>query len=502
MAAGFAVISLVGAAPAWAAPAPVSWLTYGFTAQRTGYNSSEATIGPGNAANLHLLWNLDLGGIMLAQPVEAAGVSVAGVPTNVVYEGTEHGDFYAIRTTDGHQIWHDNLGSVQTTCHDLPDGIYGIGGAAAIALTAPGVGVVYVAGGDGSVHALDLATGTELPGWPVSGVYTPAQEHVWSAVNLFGGKLYVTVASHCDRAPYFGDVVEIDTLTRAIVGRFYPAGPPSGGISGGGIWGYGGASVEPSNGHVFVATGNALATPENYGYSDAVVELSSSLAVLGSNKPSLTGRDVDFGTTPVLFKPAGCPVTLVAAKNKSGVLFIYSEGGLNSGYRQKLQIASVKDWRFNGLPAWDPVTNMLYISNSTDSSSGTYLHGMVALKAAANCSLSLAWQKTVGPGFTSVSSPTVANGVVYYGDGRGSQELAFNAATGAQLWSSGTTTGQLFAAPTVVNGMLLVAAGDNHLYAFAPPAKRSAARTARSRGNHPRRTIHRRHSRSRVSHRS
>jgi outer membrane protein assembly factor BamB len=467
-----AVTSLLGAVPAQAeaasAPAPVSWLTYGFGTQRTGYNPSETAVGPGNAASLHMLWTADLGGIMTAQPVEAAGVSVGGVPTNVVYEGTEHGDFYAIRATDGHQVWHKNLGSVQTTCYDLPDGIYGIGGAAAIAFAGPGTGVIYVAGGDGSVHALDLATGTEQPGWPVSGVYTPAQEHVWSAVTLFAGKLYVAVASHCDRAPYYGDAVEIDVAKRAIIHRFYPAGPPSRGISGGAIWGYGGAAVEPSNGHVFVATGNALTSPENYGYSEAVVELTPSLGVLGSNKPSLIGSDVDFGATPVLFKPAGCPATLVAAKNKSGVLFVYAEGGLNRGYRQRLQIASVKDWRFNGLPAWDPVTNMLYVGNSTDSSSGTYLHGMVALKAAANCSLSLAWQKTVGQGFTSVSSPAVANGVVYYGDGRGSQEFAFNAATGAQLWSSGSTTGQLFAAPMVANGTLFVAAGDNHLCAFGP----------------------------------
>ncbi len=444
--------------------APASWLTYGFDLQRSGYNPSETSIGPGNAAGIHKLWSMDLGAIMIAQPVEAAAVSVGGVRTNVVYEGTEHGDFYAIRASDGHQIWRKNLGSVQTTCYNMPDGVYGIGGAAAIALTGSGSGVIYVAGGDGAVHALDLATGSERPGWPVGGVFTPAQEHVWSAVNLFAGKLYVTVASHCDRPPYFGDAVEIDVNTRAITNRFYPAGPPSGGISGGGIWGYGGASVDPSNGHVFVATGNALTTPDNYGHSDAVVELSSSLAVLGSNSP-VVGTDVDFGATPVLFRPAGCPVTLVAAKNKKGALFVYAEGGLNTGPLQRLQVASANDWRFNGLPAWDPVTNMLYVSNSSDSSSGPYLHGMVALKAT-GCTLSLAWQKSVGPSFTSVSSPSVANGVVYYGDGRGAQEFAFDAATGTQLWSSGSTTGQLFAAPTVTNGKLFVAAGDNHLYAF------------------------------------
>lgn len=465
------VTSLAAAAAARAqsvsAPASVSWLTYGYNDVRTGYNRQESTIGPGNVAGLHQVWSVNLGAVMIAQPVEAAAVLVGGVPTDVVYEGTEHGDFYAIRATDGHVIWHTNLGSVLTTCYNIPDGIYGIGGAAAISFAAAGRGVIYVAGGDGSVHALDLATGSERAGWPVRGVFTPAQEHVWSAVNLYRGNLYVTVASHCDRAPYYGDTVAIDVATHAVISRFYPAGPPSGGISGGGIWGYGGAAIDTSTGHVFVATGNALTTPDNYLYSDGVVELSSSLAVLGSNSPPLTGTDADFGATPVLFRPAGCPVTLVAAKQKSGALFVYAEGSLNAGYRQKLQLASSNDWRFNGLPAWDPATNMLYVSNST-ASSGGYVRGMVALKAAPDCSLSRAWQTPVASSVTSVSSPTVANGVVYYGDGRGSQELAFNAVTGALLWSSAATTGQLFAAPTVVNGKLFAASWDGQLHAFGP----------------------------------
>ena len=175
------VIAVVGAAGALVAgpsrAASVSWRTYGFNAKRSGYNGSETTIGTGNVSGLHKRWSVDLGGVMIAQPVVAAAVSVAGVPTDVVYEGTEHGDFYAIRATDGHVIWHRNLGLVQTTCYNTPDGVWGIGGAAAIAFTGSGTGVVYVAGGDGSVHAIDLATGAERPGWPVAGVFTPAQEH-------------------------------------------------------------------------------------------------------------------------------------------------------------------------------------------------------------------------------------------------------------------------------------------------------------------------------------
>src|SRR2546430_4389906 len=103
------VTLIVGAALAVAAPvataAAVSWLTYGFDEQRTGYNPSETTIGTGNAASLHALWSVDLGDVMIAQPVQAAAVNVNGVATDVVYEGTEHGDFYAIRASNGHVLW-------------------------------------------------------------------------------------------------------------------------------------------------------------------------------------------------------------------------------------------------------------------------------------------------------------------------------------------------------------------------------------------------------------
>jgi len=92
---------------------------------------------------------------------------------------------------------------------------------------------------------------------------------------------------------------------------------------------------------------------------------------------------------------------------------------------------------------------------------------MVALEVDANCQLNLAWQVRIGPNFASVSPPTVAGGVVYYGDGPGKRLLAFNAVTGALLWSSGSTIqGAIFGAPMVVNGRVFVGAWDGKLYAF------------------------------------
>ena len=94
---------------------------------------------------------------------------------------------------------------------------------------------------------------------------------------------------------------------------------------------------------------------------------------------------------------------------------------------------------------------------------------MVALKVGSDCQLSLLWQTSVGPNRTSVSPPTIANGVVCSGDGEGLTEYAFNAATGKQLWSSGSLMGgDVYQAPTVVNGELIVGAWNGVLSAFGP----------------------------------
>lgn len=442
-----------------------SWLTFGFDLERTGYNPDEKILGPDNAAHLHLLWRRDLGGAMIAQPVEAAGVKVHGRPTDLIYEGTEHGQFFALRASDGKVVWHRELGAYDNgTCDFIPGGVYGISGAATISMTSPGKGVVYVAGGEGDAYALDLATGAVRPGWPVS-VYDPSRQTVYSGLALFHGHLYVTTASHCDKPPYYGAAVEISVASHKIVHRFYPAGRPAGGISGGGIWGPGGVSIDSKNGEVFTATGNALTTPQNYLYSEHVVELSSSLSVLSAVAPKLTGSDADFGSTPVLFRPTGCSETLTASENKDGAMFIYSEGNpLGKGHKQKLQIANVHDSEFVGSPAWDPQTNMLYVSSSSNSS--PYKHGLVALRAGARCNLKLAWQRAEGKNYSVTSPPSVANGVVYYGDGPGHTVFAFNARTGKLLWHSSAIHNKIYGAPMVVNGMVVVGSYDQHLDAF------------------------------------
>jgi len=374
--------------------------------------------------------------------------------------GAEHGDLYAIDAASGTMVWHRNLGSQQTRCGDMPDGVFGVSGSPFLDRAN---NRMFVVGGDGKMYALDLSTGDTLSGWPVAITLDPAHEHTYGAVNINNGIAYAEIASYCDFPPYHGKVVAVDTATHGQVATFLPAGPR---VNGGGIWGPGGVSIDPATGHVFAATGNALTDPENYRYCENVVELSSALRVLGSNYPGLTGGDVDFGATPILYQPPGC-TPMVAAKNKTGVLVTYERGNVSAGPTQRLQVANISDDQFNGIPAWSDTTHMLYIGNSSDSNSDQFTHGMVAFEVEPNCQLSLEWQVTIGPNFASVSPPTVAGGVVYYGDGPGRQLLAFHAVTGRRLWSSGSTIrGAIFGAPMVVNGRVFVGAWDGKLYAF------------------------------------
>jgi outer membrane protein assembly factor BamB len=359
-------------------------------------------------------------------------------------------------------MWKRNLGSSTVGCTDLPGGVYGTGSTPAIDRAD---NRLFVVGGSGKLFALDLATGKNKLGFPRFVTTDPEHEYVYSGVTLFKNRVYVATASFCDVPPYQGRVMRFNAIGGRLVDTFYVDGKNGLGPSGGGIWGPGGASVDPTDGDVYVATGNALATPENLAYADQVVRLGPKLGPMAHDAPALVGDDVDFGATPVLYTVPGCPPQLVAM-NKSGVLVLYDRDTITSGAVQRLQVANVNREAFVGTPAYSPVTHLIYVSNSTNSNSASFKHGLVALKTGKDCLLHLAWQKTVGPQ-NHVSPPTVAGGVVYYGDGRGDTVRAFNAKTGKPLWNSGKTIkGGAFVAPTVINGRVYVTAWDGLLHVY------------------------------------
>ena len=225
---------------------------------------------------------------------------------------------------------------------------------------------------------------------------------------------------------------------------------------------------------------HAIEGQENQLYSDHVVRLDLNLNVYAADGPDLGGAfDFDFGSTPMLYQPPGCPPQL-AVMNKNGALYIYNRNAIGSGAMQVLQISVFKSSGVEGLfvgdPVYYPVFNLIYTGNSQDNDAGTFLHGLIALVPQADCTLALAWQKQVGINggvglyLNPVTPPIAANGVVYYATSIHGHVYAFDGSTGQQLWDSGLLTeAGIYAAPTVVNGQLFVATFDNKIYAFGLP---------------------------------
>jgi outer membrane protein assembly factor BamB len=429
------------------------WATWGNGADRRGENPSESVISPDNVPSLTQKWAVDLGGAINAAPILVHDVDVRGTPTDLLYTGTEDGTVYAV-STNGTIVWSRDVGSVLLGCF-FPNGIHGV---SASVVFDRARNRVYTVGGDGNVYALDASTGSVADGWPIRLTSAPSREMVWGAPTLVGNHLYYEVASHCDRRPYRGRIVDIDPRTHTIVHTFYVSAD---GADGGGIWGWGGASVDTATGDVYIGSGNSFDTPENAPYADSVVRLSSSLEVESYDTPVLGISDDDIGSTPVLFQKSGCPAQL-AVMQKNGSLYLYDRDSLASGPRQRVAYGAPP---LIGNVAYSNATQMLYAVNNHDSTNGKYVQGVTGFSFDANCELQLAWQTSLP--VSGATAPIVANGVVYAAGGTANKVYALRATDGRLLWDSATTlVARVVAEPLVFDGRLYAVAWDGKLHAW------------------------------------
>ncbi len=400
----FAIV-LAAVSAATAAGARADWWTWGNGPARTGLaNTSKLTAA--RVGSLHVAYRRPLGGVSDAQPLEVA--AAPGGPTRNLYiAASESGRVTAVAAATGAVVWRAELGVTQTTCPQLPGGTFGITGSPTYDATRH---AVFVAAAN-TLVALDVRTGAVLPGWPVTLSFNPAREHVWGALAQRGATVYEATASFCDRPPYKGRVVAVNVDTKAVTE--WDAVPVPGVDGGGGIWGWGGASIDPANGHVWVATGNSIdVAGEAFDDAESVVELGPDLhRIQGTHAPGVPGAgDYDFGATPLLFQSKSCG-PLVAALNKNGSLYLWSRSDLRR-LRQRMQLAFPAG--LYGLPAWDPRTQTLFVT-TTQGYRGVP-PGLSALRLR-GCHLTRIWTKPLGG--TLSSAPTVANNVVLVATGIG-----------------------------------------------------------------------------------
>ena len=87
-----------------------------------------------------------------------------------------------------------------------------------------GKNLLYFGDGHNQVHAVDLATGKEAYGWPVTiADYTPDHNfmHGGLTYNPANGLLYAVTGSTCDLTPWYGRIVAINTSVPSIAGSFF-----------------------------------------------------------------------------------------------------------------------------------------------------------------------------------------------------------------------------------------------------------------------------------------
>jgi outer membrane protein assembly factor BamB len=441
-----ALIALLAALALPGAAAAAPWTTFGFDPERTSSDPLETTLTPEAVRGLHQLWSTDVGGVVDTQASYTGGA---------VLVGTEEGEEIALDAATGTILWRRGLGRQKTTCHDTPGGVYGISAPAVIDGTR-----AYVAGGDGQLHALDVATGAEAPGFPVALTARPAVEHVWGGLNLFGSRVYAGLASFCDNAFYRGSLVAVDVTQARRVARIYLTRPH---VFGGGVWGWGGVAIDTRNGRVYAATANAQAHRQDADLAEHVLRLSPDLKLEAADNPRVLRRgDADFGAHPILFRGAGCPPQL-AVMHKSGTLLLYDRARVAKGARQRLQLADRGGQDAFSTYAW--ADGRLFVS--LPSGQAPYAGGVVALRLGTDCRLKLGWQARTGDDHELRAVPVVAAGVVWSSAGQKLYALA--ASDGRRLWDSGSTFGQVIAAaPALGDGRVFASSWDGRVRAFGP----------------------------------
>jgi hypothetical protein len=416
------------------------WLVYGNDLARS--SSTDTALSP---PSVRPAWFTPVSGRVSAQALVAQDVPAPGQRT--VYVATSKGVLYAL-AENGYVRWRADLGQLERVCQQI-DG-YGVTGTPAIDLATH---AIYVADAFGRVHALDLATGAERPGWPVT-VYTDfRRELVWGALTDVDGALYFGTGSYCDRK-MVAKVFRVD-IAGGGVSQWEVVPKRLGG--GGGVWGWGGLAYSAARDSIYAVTGNAFEGGvnrgkrfrESAGYGERLVELGPDLRVRGSSHPTDIHQknDLDFVGSPVLFQDRSCG-ELAAALNKNGWLYLWRTQRLSAGPISRLRLSNpTLAAPLLSQAAYSSRTGALYVATPGR---------LVRVNVNGRCRARVAWSRKVGSGLFN-GSPTIAGDNVWLVENgnAGSALVAFRATNGAPTYRA-RLAGPGYVAPTVAGDRIYV----------------------------------------------
>lgn len=429
------------------------WPTYMDDKGRSGYNAAETMINPTSAPNLKLHWSYQTSGYITTQPVESNGM---------VYWGSWDGYEYATKP-DGTFVWKHNLGqTTDTNCKPPTVGVASTATVASVTINGQLTPVFFVGGGLADLYALNAATGAVI--WRTQ-LGTSPEYFTWSSPAYYKGSIYIGMSSFGDCPLVRGKLMKLNAVTGAIQQVFYTA-PKQ--CKTAGVWGS--PTIDPSDGSVYITTGNGACGTTPLPYAFAIVKLRlSDLTPLGSWQVPAGNRAPggDWGTTPTLFQAtvSGATHYLVGAANKNGVYYAFDRTNINQGPVWTARIAVS-----GGCPecgqgsisssAWDGTT--LYVAGGNTTINGTSCQG--SLQALDPATGAAHWQDCLsnGPVLGAVSA---VPGVVVVGEGNHLVVVA--AATGKTLFTY-VANMTFWGSASISLGTLYIGNQNGLLYAFGP----------------------------------
>jgi len=400
------------------------WLEYHHDAGRTGVGPATPVIGKPSVA-----WTDSLDGAVYASPLIVAGHVIVA---------TENDTVYSLDVAGGDVLWTAHLGD-PVDASTLPCGdISPVSGITSTPVADPAAGSLYVVaflrGFQHVLFTLSLKDGSVISQRTVDPPNSnPRVQQQRAALARGSGFVYVAFGGlFGDCGDYHGWLVGVPVGGGGLNVYETPARRS-------GIWAASGPTVAP-DGSVYVVTGNGAPT-STFDYSDSVIQLSSTLAVVSYFAPSnwqlLTSGDTDLGSNGAALIGDG----LVFAVGKSGVAYLLKAGSLG-GIGGELSSMHLCDAAFGGT-AWSGQTIFVPCTD-----------GLFAVTVSGQ-TLSTAWQARDA----ALGSPIVAAGAAWAIDPNKNNLFALDAHSGAILFSTNLDTTEPFSTPAATEGYVVAGAG-------------------------------------------
>jgi hypothetical protein len=490
------------------AGAPVDVVTHHYDISRSGVNSAETVLTTSNvnSPTFGKVGEFSVDGQIDGQALYLSQITIPGQGTrNVLYVATENDTVYAVDAdsiggASASILWKSSVllgGETPADSASLPCGNISPNGITATPVIDRGRNAIYLEAMSKSstgkimhrLHALDLTTGKELFGGPV----TISATYPGTGGNSQNGIVSFDPPVHHERAALLESGRDIFTAWSGLWGDCgaysawiiaYSADNlgQTGAINlvpnnhGGGMWMGGGGPAADANGSVFVISGNGFGdTPGLNSYGNSFVRLtnSSGLAVADYFTPFNTisedNGDVDFGSAAPLLLPDmvdanGITRHLGVGAGKDGNLYVVDRDNMgqfnatkNDVYQQ-IQLSASEN---HSSPIF--FNNTIYICPE-----GQTLKAFAVTKAqlATTPSAQSAHQFGSNGAVASISANGTSNGIVWALDWGAGTLYAFDATDVAkELYDSNqaassrdhfAAVGGHFITPMVANGRVYI----------------------------------------------